>query len=193
MACFSRQELDALPAGARMLEIGVGQRPVWCGSETLDINPRSRATHIHDLSVFPYPFEDNSFDYVVAEHVLEHLKPILPVLDELHRILKPTGELRIEVPHYTSHHYWTDPTHQTPFTVRTLDYIVPTPDGGGVYQFHYSNRDWQKISVTLNGRQDNPIQRWLTKYFNAHQLGYESKIAPLFQRESINFVLRPIK
>ena len=193
MPCFTPEELNALPPGTRMLEIGVGQRPVWPQSETLDINPRSKATYIHDLNVFPYPFEDNTFDYIVAEHVLEHVKPILPVLDELHRIIKPTGQLRIEVPHFTSYHYWMDPTHQTPFGIGTLDYVIPTPDGGGVYQFHYSQYDWRKISVRLNGPMNTWINRWLTRYFDAHQLGYESRIAPLFQRESINFVVQPIK
>ena len=193
MPCFTDAELHALPCETRILEIGCGQRPVWKGSETLDINPQSKATLIHDLSVFPYPFEDNTFDYVVAEHVLEHLRDLLPALDELHRIIKPTGELRIEVPHYTSHHYWTDPTHKTPFGVRTLDYVVPTPDGGGVYQFHYSRFDWRKISVRLNGPENSLVARLLTRYFDSHQEGYEARIAPLFPRISINFVMQPIK
>lgn len=193
MACFTPDELKLLPPETQILEIGCGQRPVWAQSKTLDINPASKATVIHDLSEFPYPFEDNTFDYVVAEHVLEHLRPVLPVLDELHRIIKPTGQLRIEVPHYTSFHYWTDPTHQTPFGIGTLDYIVPIPSGGGVYQFHYSKFDWRKISVQLNGPMHNWFHRALTRYFNAHQSGYEMRIAPLFQRDSINFVIQPIK
>ncbi len=193
MACFTKAELDALPTGTRMLEIGCGQRPVWPKSETLDVNPRSRATHIHDLNNFPYPFEDNAFDYIVAEHVLEHLRPVLPVLDELHRIIKPTGQLRIEVPHYTSHFYWTDPTHLTPFGVRTLDYIIPTGYEGGVYAFHYSERDWKRIEVRLNGPENSWINRKLTRFFNSHQHGYEAKVAPFFPRESINFVIQPVK
>lgn len=193
MACFTKAELAALPRTTDMLEIGVGQQPVWPFSQTLDVNPRSRANHIHDLTTFPYPFEDDAFDVVVAEHVLEHLPELVPVLDELHRIIRPTGELRIEVPHYTSHHYWTDPTHRTPFGVRTLDYFVPTPHGGGVYQFHYSHHDWRQVTCRLNGPTNSAFQRRLTRYFDDHQHGYEARVAPMFQRTTINFVMQPIK
>ena len=30
---------------------------------------------IHDINKFPYPFEDNTFDEVLASHVLEPLFP----------------------------------------------------------------------------------------------------------------------
>ncbi len=193
MSCFTPEELKALPLDTVMLEIGCGQRPVWEHSETLDINARSKATHIHDLTVFPYPFADNTFDYVVAEHVLEHLPDVISVLDELHRIIKPTGQLRIEVPHYTCRHFFTDPTHKTSFAVRTLDYVIFTPDNSSVYQFHYSSRDWKKISTRLGGPTKTWFDRWLTRYFNDHQDGYEGRIAPLFPREYLNFVIQPIK
>lgn len=56
---------------------------------------------VHDLNIFPYPFENNYFDLIEAFHVLEHLdKPFL-VMRELHRILKPGGKLHIKVPHFS--------------------------------------------------------------------------------------------
>jgi len=64
----------------------------------------SNLTHpdvVHDLNVLPYPFTDDSFDYIEAFHVLEHLDKPFPVMRELHRILKPGGTLRIKVPHFS--------------------------------------------------------------------------------------------
>jgi len=55
----------------------------------------------HDLNVFPYPFEDNYFDLVEADHVLEHLDRPFAIMREIHRILKPGGRLIIKVPHFS--------------------------------------------------------------------------------------------
>lgn len=56
---------------------------------------------VHDLNAFPYPFPDDTFDEVLASHVLEHLDRPFGVMRELHRILKPGGTLIIKVPHFS--------------------------------------------------------------------------------------------
>jgi SAM-dependent methyltransferase len=55
----------------------------------------------HDLNTFPYPFHDDEFDLIEADHVLEHLDRPFEVMKELHRILKPDGHLIIKVPHFS--------------------------------------------------------------------------------------------
>ena len=45
----------------------------------------------HDLNVFPYPFEDGSFDVVVSNQVIEHLFYPVKFLKEIYRILKLGG------------------------------------------------------------------------------------------------------
>ena len=44
------------------------------------------------------PFGDNSFDRVISFYALEHIHPLAPYLDELHRILKPGGLLIGSIP-----------------------------------------------------------------------------------------------
>jgi len=46
------------------------------------------------------PFPDSTVDVVYASHVLEHLecKHVLPFMREIHRVLKPTGIIRLVVP-----------------------------------------------------------------------------------------------
>lgn len=48
----------------------------------------------------PLPREDNSYDFVFAEHVVEHLDPprAFRFFMECHRILKPGGVFRVAVP-----------------------------------------------------------------------------------------------
>ncbi|MDR3214064.1 MAG: class I SAM-dependent methyltransferase [Azoarcus sp.] len=52
--------------------------------------------------VFPYP--DNSFDFIVANQVLEHIKEIYWVLDQISRVLEIGGYLYIGVPNLASFH-----------------------------------------------------------------------------------------
>jgi SAM-dependent methyltransferase len=54
-----------------------------------------------DLNQPPYPFEDSSFDKILAHHVLEHLDKPFTIMKELHRILKPGGKLIVRVPHFS--------------------------------------------------------------------------------------------
>jgi len=53
-----------------------------------------------DLSVFPWPWLDNSIDEVFSEHFLEHVLDYEKTILEIHRILKPGGVIWFRVPHY---------------------------------------------------------------------------------------------
>ena len=53
--------------------------------------------HDVDLNVFPYPFTDKQFDYIICTHVLEHLADPVRACQELSRIGK-AGYL--EVPYF---------------------------------------------------------------------------------------------
>ena len=54
---------------------------------------------IHDVRK-PLPFKDNSFKYIYASHLLEHLyfEEAMNLLKECLRVLKPGGILRVMVP-----------------------------------------------------------------------------------------------
>lgn len=47
------------------------------------------------------PFACNSFDFIVASEVIEHLTHVTKVLDEFKRVLKPKGKLLIQTPNKT--------------------------------------------------------------------------------------------
>ena len=53
-----------------------------------------------DLSVFPWPWSDNTADEVFSEHFLEHAQDYEKTILEIHRILKPGGVIWFRVPHY---------------------------------------------------------------------------------------------
>lgn len=53
-----------------------------------------------DFDIFPYPIQDETYDYIFMKDVLEHLDYPWKVLKELHRILKPNGTIEIICPHH---------------------------------------------------------------------------------------------
>jgi len=52
-----------------------------------------------DLNSYPYPFEDNQFEEVLASAILEHVNDFYRTMIELHRISKPGGKIYILLPH----------------------------------------------------------------------------------------------
>ena len=57
-----------------------------------------------DLESKPLPWEDGSFDVVVCNQVLEHLKNIWLPMSEMHRVLRPGGHAVLSVPNLASLH-----------------------------------------------------------------------------------------
>ncbi|MEO0254131.1 MAG: class I SAM-dependent methyltransferase [candidate division WOR-3 bacterium] len=98
------------------------------GYINLDYNKDVEPDVIHDLNVFPYPFEDNEFDLIEASHVLEHLDDPFKVMRELHRITKNNGLIIIRVPHFSRG--FTHPEHKRGFDVTFPFYFNPSFLGG---------------------------------------------------------------
>jgi SAM-dependent methyltransferase len=71
---------------------------------------------VHDLTVFPYPLEDESVDAIYSSHFVEHLDGFerMKFFNECHRILKPNGKMKLTHPYYKSVRAVQDPTHKWP-------------------------------------------------------------------------------
>lgn len=78
---------------------------------------------VHDLNIYPLPFDDDTFDEIYCDNVLEHLDTKNKVLEELWRIGKKDSKIIIKVPIFPSHLAFTDPTHKQFFTYYTFDYF----------------------------------------------------------------------
>lgn len=76
---------------------------------------------VHDLEMYPYPFEPNYADEVHLYHVLEHLTDSIKTIEEIYRILKPGGRLYLRVPHFSSLYAWGDITHKKAFSIYAFD------------------------------------------------------------------------
>jgi 2-polyprenyl-3-methyl-5-hydroxy-6-metoxy-1,4-benzoquinol methylase len=80
------------------------------GWNSLGIEPdeeaRNNAAQFHNTTLQNtdafYLLGDNSFDAITLWHVLEHVHDLHPYLEQLKKILKPSGVLFIAVPNYSS-------------------------------------------------------------------------------------------
>lgn len=176
--------------GWRILEVGSGPNKLFASSTTLDVNPAGQPDVVHDLNVLPYPLPSDSFDLIVCLHVLEHVEKLVEATGELHRLLRPGGLLFVEVPYFSSVHFFTDPTHQHAFTTRSFDYYV---EGMPVAAFSYSPARFAKERIEIVVPGDGLVSRWVRRWINTHHRAYEERLAFIFPRHTLQFTLRAVK
>ncbi|MCP4634075.1 MAG: methyltransferase domain-containing protein [candidate division Zixibacteria bacterium] len=177
--------------GMKILDLGCGDEklPEALG---LDVNHRSQADIIHDMNIFPYPFPDQAFDGIRAVSVIEHLDNILEVMEELHRITRTGGVLKITVPFFTSRYAFTDITHKHVFTSRSFDYFDPSEL---LSRYKYSDCHFKKLKVEyeplpniyrhdferplvwLANRKKDFYENYLAHYYPIHDVYFELEVS----------------
>src|SRR5690606_19939096 len=56
------------------------------------------AAHVQNMNVMDIPYGDHHFDYVLCNHVLEHIPEDTKAMKEIFRVLKPGGSAILQVP-----------------------------------------------------------------------------------------------
>jgi SAM-dependent methyltransferase len=89
---------EATRSGTK-LNIGSGQLRVD-GYTNVDREASPAVDVVWDLMEHPWPFENDSIEGIITWHFLEHLHGdgLIRAMEEIHRILKPGGEVYIKVP-----------------------------------------------------------------------------------------------
>ena len=90
----------------------------------VDIEKRCNPDQVLDFEVTPWPYEDNFFDKINADNILEHLgqdpKVFTNIIKEMYRVSKDQAEWFINVPHHRCDLYWDDYTHVRPLSAKTF-------------------------------------------------------------------------
>lgn len=141
----------------------------------------SRADVRHDLDTIPYPFAENSFDEIRCHNVIEHLKEVIPVMEELYRVGKPGCRVTIRVPHFRSACLYEDLTHKHGFAWRSFDIFT---DDGRVYG-NYSSVRYRIVS-----REYTPYKcRWFYRLLSRMPVLTDNLLSKYVPMASILFVL----
>ncbi len=137
-----RFDLHPLGEGAT-LDIGCGSAKT-AGAVGLDISPDTDADIVHDLDVFPYPIENDSFDQILLQDVIEHVREPIVVFEELHRIARPGARIQLRTPHFSSVLAYGDPTHRHYFSALAIRSLAEPRFA------HYTDVRFRVVHVTLD-------------------------------------------
>ena len=90
----------------------------------VDIEIRCNPDQVLDFEVTPWPYDDNFFEKITADNILEHLgqdpKVFTNIIKEMYRVSKNGAEWFIKVPHHRCDLYWDDYTHVRALSAKTF-------------------------------------------------------------------------
>jgi len=78
---------------------------------------------VFNLEKFPYPIKKNMYEFILCNHIIEHIDNIFGMFNEIHRICKPRAIIKIEVPHYSTSFAFTQIDHKHYFGLDSLNIL----------------------------------------------------------------------
>lgn len=146
---------------------------------------------VHNLEK-PLPFKSNYADRIYSNHCFEHVTNAKQLVEECWRVTKKGGQIYIRVPHYTSAGMYTDLTHKTFFSSRSLDFYIP-----GTYLFTMSGYG-KKVKFLCLKKQILFVQPYklieiIVNLNDTSRKIYEYMFCWIFPATEIIFKLSPIK
>jgi SAM-dependent methyltransferase len=137
----------------RTLDVGSGGTKQKATSAGVDMYPAPGLDVLADLRR-RLPFADASVDRVYAVHVLEHVLDLVPVMNELHRILADDGVLHVLSPHWQSIGAVADPTHVKYLDVQTFKWFCGPHGGSELWYPLHAGYDGASVFADLR-----PVRR----------------------------------
>ena len=188
------EELDA--GRLIKLELGCGQnaRDGFYSVDILEIEGLDIVADLNEpLSLLP----DNCCDEIYSMHAFEHVSNFLPLMRELHRIVKPGGKIEIIVPHFSNAYGFSDPTHVRFFGLYTMYYFVDVESQPALRKVpaFYSDLRFNVSSICIEFYQPRKFRffmRWFSKWVNQSIKRpdfYELKLSGLIRARQIRYVL----
>ena len=166
------------PKKGKLLDIGAGTGDFLLkakndGWETIGVEPSDRAKNIAKQKGISFveeisTLENHSLDVITMWHVLEHVPDLELQIQELKRLLKPTGTLIIAVPNYKSF----DASHYETFWAA---YDVP------IHFWHFSKKSIQ----VLFERVDMKLEKILPMKFDSF---YVSLLSEKYKTGKMNYI-----
>jgi SAM-dependent methyltransferase len=171
----------------RVLNLGAGLDRSEPGAVTVDRRPLTSPDILHDLDLYPWPIESNSFDVIVARDVIEHLADIVRAMEEIHRIGRPGARVHITTPHFSCANSFTDPTHRFHLGYFSFDYFTGANQWGFYTRARFRMVDRR---IRFYGRYKNFHIAWLA---NRYPRFYEEHLCWIFPAWYLVFDLQVVK
>jgi len=107
----------------KILDVGCGDAKVK-GAIGMDCVALPGVDIVHDLNSYPWPIKSNSYDLVYLNNIIEHLPNSIKVMEEVFRILKKGGKVKIVTVYWNHFHSITDPQHVSFFNEYSWDFYT---------------------------------------------------------------------
>jgi glycosyltransferase involved in cell wall biosynthesis len=122
-------------AGAKQMKLNLGCcDAAIAGFVNVDIVAGPGVDQVADLAT-PWPWYDNSVEYVRAWDIIEHLPDKIMTMNEIYRVLMPGGRAEIAVPTTDGTGAFQDPTHVSFWNRRSFLYY----EAGNPYRERFAN------------------------------------------------------
>jgi SAM-dependent methyltransferase len=138
----SQFDLPASGTGA-LLDVGCGSKK-HPGAVGIDRSAETDADVVHDLDSVPWPLADATFDEILLQDVIEHLREPYAVFAELHRVARPGARVKLRTPHFSSALAYSDPTHVHYFSAAAIQALAEPGFA------HYSAARFRVVRVALD-------------------------------------------
>ena len=107
----------------KKLNLGCGHKKLL-DNWNVDIEKKCNPDQVVDLEVFPWPFDDDFFEEINADNILEHLgqspRIFTKVIQEMYRVSSDKATWKVCYPHHRCDHFYDDYTHVRALTVNTF-------------------------------------------------------------------------
>jgi SAM-dependent methyltransferase len=146
-----------------------------------------------DLSK-PLPFENDSFDFIIANHVLEHVPSWWECFKELSRVLKPGGKLEIWIPPVSSDSSFTYRDHINRIGLESFAGTANNRRSGtNLFAGEEFKTFEDAARMRLTGRLLRPCLKWwvffapdwLLEFYSTHLRNTVSEEGFFFTKESV--------
>lgn len=136
----------------------------------------------------PWPFSDESVEYIRASHIMEHLQDRIACFKEANRVLEPNGILEIWSPYGDGSHN-PDPFHTyPPLWPNSFDYLFLGNKDQTTLECGWEEPLFkpEKIEVIRifwqRGRLEKVIGKWISKRYTWPRIGIPVEIHWVLRR-----------
>lgn len=191
----------------RAIDLGCGTMPFRESMErraviyhSIDMRPRSEgASCVGDIRHLPM-VSDSSYDSAICLEVLEHIPNPFQAIDEIYRVLKPSGTLIVSVPHLSRLH--DEPHDYFRFTDHGLRHlleyagfeVLDLQEKGGLFSFlgHQVSTLLLSLVWTVTGLRRPAwfLNKWLVTK-TCYELDRRFRLSGIFALGYVGVALKP--
>jgi SAM-dependent methyltransferase len=181
-------DIERICRGRRAVDLGCGRDKI-AGAVGVDAAGNANADVRHDLDVYPYPFPDSSFEAVVLRNVIEHVRNVVGLMEEIHRIGTPGADVLITTPHFSSVYSYQDPTHLRHLALDSMDYFTEKTS----HSNFYSSARFRVVARGFDFGRSFPFSAIARALAAISARKYEKHFAFMFPANSLWFHLQVLK